>query len=257
MKPILAALLLTACAFGTTAPSPSPTPVPQTLEGRAFVSTTVVRNGAPFTLAPNTRLRLEFRNGQLFANAGCNGISGSYSINDNVLVVKGLGQTEMACPALMEQEAWLVQTLQARPVLALDGNSLTMTRGDDVVTFLDGVVAEPDAHLDGVTWVVESLIEGESASSVPQGATASLAFEPGGRLQIKSGCNTGFGRYSVDGDVITLTDVSITAMGCAGAPAQLEQSVMTVLNAGRVHFSLDGQSLTLDAGAAGLQLIAQ
>jgi hypothetical protein len=46
-------------------------------------------------------------------------------------------------------------------------------------------------------------------------------------------------------------------MGCSGAAAQLEQAVLAVLNAHTVDYNIDAQSLTLEAGAAGLQLIAR
>jgi heat shock protein HslJ len=48
----------------------------------------------------------------------------------------------------------------------------------------------------------------------------------------------------------------MTKMACAGAAGQLEQAVMAVLNARTVDYSIDAQTLTLEAGAAGLQLVA-
>jgi hypothetical protein len=45
-------------------------------------------------------------------------------------------------------------------------------------------------------------------------------------------------------------------MFCAGAGGELEQAVLAVLNAQTVDYSIDAQTLTLSAGAAGLQLVA-
>src|SRR3954468_9276624 len=267
----MAALLLTACssapalspspppASATPNPaSPSPTSTPASLDGRTFVSVSVVRDGADFPLVPNSQLRLSFPTGQqLGASAGCNSISGNYAIDANVLLVNQLGTTDMACPPpLMQQETWFTQLLSSRPTLALDGDSLTVTAGTTVVNMLDREVAEPDAKLVGPKWTVTSIITGETGSSVPPGASAWLQFGADGRVTLNTGCNSGGGSYTADANTITLEQVAITAVGCTGAAAQLEQAVMTVLNAQTLDYSIDAQSLTLEAGAAGLQLTA-
>src|SRR3954463_13389359 len=267
----MAALLLTACssapalspspppASATPNPaSPSPTSTPASLDGRTFVSVSVVRDGADFPLVPNSQLRLSFPTGQqLGASAGCNSISGNYAIDANVLLVNQLGTTDMACPPpLMQQETWFTQLLSSRPTLALDGDNLTVTTGTTAVNMLDREVAEPDAKLVGPKWTVTSIITGETGSSVPQGASAWLQFGADGRVTLNTGCNSGGGSYTADANTITLEQVAMTAVGCTGAAAQLEQAVMTVLNAQTLDYSTDAQSLTLEAGAAGLQLTA-
>jgi len=159
-------------------------------------------------------------------------------------------------PALMAQETWFIQLLSSQPTLAVDGDTLTVTSGDAVITMLDREVAEPDAQLVGPKWTVESIIMGETAVSVPQGATAWLQFGADGRLSLNTGCNSGGGPYTADGATITFGAIAMTKMACAGAAGQLEQAVMAVLNARTVDYSIDAQTLTLEAGAAGLQLVA-
>lgn len=268
----IAALLLAACSAGapnspSPAPgspsqdpgSPTPTATPASLEGRTFVSVSVVRDGADFPLVANTQLRLGFQAAQqLGASAGCNSMFGKYQLDGNTLVVSQMGTTDMACnpPALMLQETWFSQLLSARPTLALDGDNLTLTAGATVVKMLDREVAEPDAKLVGPKWTVESIISGESASSVPQGASAWLQFGADGSVSLDTGCNIGGGQYTVDAGTITFSDMRISAVGCTGAVGELEQGVLAVLNAQTVDYSIDAQSLTLEAGAAGLQLTA-
>jgi heat shock protein HslJ len=266
MRLAFAALLLAACstAGGQTTPSPSvspsPTAPPAGLDGRTFVSTSVVRAGTDFPLVPNTQLRLAFIDSrQLGASAGCNSIFGGYQLQGNVLLVDQLGTTDMACnpPALMAQETWFTQLLSSRPTLGLDGNTLTVTSGDTVITMLDREVAEPDAQLVGPTWTVETIINGESASSVPMGATAWLQFGADGRASLNTGCNSGGGPYTADAGTITFGPIATTKMFCAGPGGQLEQAVLEVLNAQTVDYSIDAQTLSLQAGAAGLQLVAR
>jgi heat shock protein HslJ len=220
----------------------------------------VVRDGADFPIVPNTQLRLSFPSGQqLGASAGCNSMFGKYRLDGNILVVSQMGTTEMACnpPALMMQETWFSQLLTSAPTLAVDGDNLTLTSGATVVKMLDREVAEPDAQLVGPKWTVESIITGETGSSVPQGATAWLQFGADGRVTLNTGCNSGGGSYTADASTITFNQLAITAMGCSGAAAQLEQAVLAVLNAHTVDYNIDAQSLTLEAGAAGLQLLAR
>jgi heat shock protein HslJ len=218
----------------------------------------VTRDGADFPLVANTQVRLGFHGDQLNASAGCNSIGGRYAIDGNVLVVDQLAMTEMACdpPALMAQDTWFAQLLGSRPTLALDGDTLTVTSGGTVVTMLDREVAEPDAQLVGPRWTVESIITGESVSSVPQGATAWLQFGVDGQVSLNTGCNGGGGGYTADATTINFGAIATTKMFCAGAGNELEQAVLAVLNAGTVQYSIDAQSLTLTAGAAGLQLVA-
>jgi len=255
MRLIAAALLFAACSAGPNNPSDSPSPTPASLEPRTFVSASVTRDGAPFELAPGSELRITFKNGQLNATAGCNTISGGYAMAGDVLVVDQLGMTEMACqpPALMTQEQWFNGLLGSRPTLALAGDSLTVTAGGTVIQMTDRVVAEPDANLVGPVWTVESIIAGESVASAPQGATATMQFGPTGVVTVNDGCNSGVGRYIADANTITFTNIARTLVGCTGSAGTLAAAVTQVLGGG-VHYSIDGQTLTLIVGGSGLQL---
>lgn len=260
-------LLLVACAQApgaspTSNPSPSPVPSPAPtanapvgLIGRQFLSTVVTVDGAPFALVAGTRIRLTFDNGRLSANVGCNTIGGNLTIDGNKLVFSGASMTEMGCdPARMSQDDWLVTLLSSSPSFVLNGNDLTLTSGTTVVTLLDREVAEPDQPLVGPAWSLVSLINGDVASSVPVGVTASLTFAPDGTFAMNDGCNSGGGKYAINGDAITFSDVVMTEMACAGAAGQIEQAVLFVIGAnGPITFAIDAGSLSIMAGAAGLQ----
>jgi heat shock protein HslJ len=259
MRLIVVAVLLTACGAAATDPTASPSATPGSLEGRTFVSAFVTRGGAPFQLEPNTNLRITFQNGRVTASAGCNTISGAVAIQGNLLVVSELATTDMACapPPLMAQEQWFAGVVGSRPTLALDGDNLTITAPNTVIAMVDRAVAEPDAKLVGPLWTVDTIIAGESASSVPQDVTATLQFDANGGLTLNTGCNSGGGRYAADATTIAFTDLVTTKRACAGSGNVLETAVMEVLRANSVPFSIDAQTLTLTAGAAGLQLTAR
>jgi len=228
------------------------------LEGRSFLSVSVVRDGAAISLVPGTQVRLGFRDGQINASAGCNSISGRYQLNGNVLLVDQLGMTEMACdpPARMDQDTWLADLLSHQPTLALDGNTLTVTAGGTVIDLLDREVADPDQPLVGPLWVVDSIISGDAVSSIQQGATATMQFDANGGITLDTGCNSGGGHYVVDGSTLRFSDIITTKRACAGAGGALEGAVLSVLRADGVEYHIEAQGLSLLAGGQGLHLSA-
>ena len=260
-------LLLVACAQApgasptpspspSPAPSPSATPIPPVgLTGRTFLSTALTKDGQPFQLAAGTRVRLTFEDGRLGANAGCNIIGGTLTIDGDTLHFSGASMTEMACPEpVMGQDQWLIDLLSASPTFVLDGNNLTLTSGTTVVTLLDREVAEPDEPLVGPTWSLTTIVSGEVASSVPVGLTAQITFAADGTFSFNDGCNSGGGKYVVSGNQISFSEVVQTEMACGGAAGQVEQAVLAVIGSnGPVDFAIDAFSLSLTAGAAGLQ----
>jgi heat shock protein HslJ len=241
------------------APSPTPSPTPPVgLLGRIFLSTNVTVDGAPFALAEGTRIRLVFDNGTLSASGGCNIIGGDLDIDGDVLHFSGASMTEMGCDeARMAQDDWLVTFLTSDPTFVLNGFDLTLTSGTTVVTLVDREIAEPDQPLTNITWGLASFIDGDVVSSVPVGVSAQFTFADDGTFSANFGCNSGGGKYSLDGDTITFSDVVMTKMACGGAGGAVEQAVLSVIGAeGPITFAIDAGSLTLMAGSIGLQFSA-
>jgi heat shock protein HslJ len=242
----LIAIVLAACSAGPGAG----------VDGREFLSTSVTDDGAPMALVAGTRIRLAFSDGQLAASAGCNSIGGDYRIEDGVLVFEGGGMTEMGCdPDRSAQDEWLVALLGSRPTAALDGADLVLTSGATVVALTDREVAEPDLSLTGTTWTVDTIITGDAASSVPVGAVATFTFSADGRVEVRTGCNTGSGTYEATDDQLRFTGVAVTEMACDGAAGALEAAVLHILGEHAVQYTIDASRLTLQAGSDGLGLV--
>jgi heat shock protein HslJ len=266
----LLVMTLVACAQAPGA-SPTPSPAPTTpptgitlagLPGRQFLSVSVTQGGAPFALVPNTRIRLTFDadGSSLGGSAGCNIFGGTYVLDGNRILWTGGGMTEMGCDqARFDQDDWLVAFLASGPMFVLDGNNLTLTSGDTVITLLDREEAEPDQPLVGPTWLLTSIITGgDAVSSIPDSVAATLFFNADGTVDVHFGCNSGGGKYTVDGDSITFSDLIQTEMACQGAGAQVEAAMGAVLTSGALTFTIDAGSLTLTAANTnGLQFIAQ
>ncbi|MDQ4133522.1 MAG: META domain-containing protein [Actinomycetota bacterium] len=105
------------------------------LQGRTFVSRSVMERGQCRALVAGTEIRLTFHDdGRLIASAGCNTMSGPVATESERLVISDLATTEMGCdPARHAQDEWLAGVLTSRPTYSLESDRLTITTGDTVV----------------------------------------------------------------------------------------------------------------------------
>lgn len=246
----LALVAILAAASGCAASAPS-------LAGRVFLSVGVTDGGVARPLVPGTRIRLDFRAGDLGASAGCNSMGGTYRIEDGRLVFEGGSMTEMGCdPDRDAQDQWLITLLASRPAARLTGDELILESGSVVVRLLDRKVVEPDVALSGPTWTVVSIIDGGAVSSVPAGAVATMAFKANGTFELNAGCNQGGGAWKAVGTGIEVSDLVLTKKACEGPGGTLESAVVGVLRAGSIAAAIDSNQLTLQAGTKGLQLRA-
>jgi heat shock protein HslJ len=215
--------------------------------GRSFVSTGVTEDGAPFALVPGTRITLRVDGRTLGANAGCNHISGAATIDDGRLLLGDeLTMTAIGCePRAQAQDEWLVSVLGSEPTWQLDGDVLTITSGPTTIELLDEEVALPDTALVGTTWVLETVVDQETASSLPAGARATIEFGADGRIEGANSCN-GFGSaYTASDTTIAFGPVTQSLAGCDLDRAAIEAHVMSVVVEGDVAYEIDGDVLTL------------
>ena len=231
-------------------------PPGSSVDGRTFLSTRVTDNGADRPLAPGTRIRLRFEAGTLSASAGCNLMSGSYRVQDRVLVATITQTTEMGCDDVrFKQDDWLAGFLGAKPIVELTGNDLVLRAGPTVITLLDRTLADPDLPLVGPTWTVVSVLAGSTASSVPAGAVATLTFTGDGRVDVKTGCNSGSGPYIATPSQLQFGPLALTKRACIDpAATALEAAIVAVIGSGTVDYRIEASTLTLEAGGRGLGL---
>jgi heat shock protein HslJ len=229
--------------------------VAPTLDGRVFLSTAVTENGADRPLVAGTRVRLGFGDGSLTASAGCNTMGGDVRLDAGALVLDGGAMTEMGCDAERHaQDTWLFDFLAGRPTVQLAADELALQSGETIIRLLDREVAEPDLDPTGTLWTVDSIITGDAVSSVPAGVSATLRLLPGGDVALDTGCNTGGGRFAIEGTIIRFSDLVLTKRACDGAAGAIEGAVLAVFGADAIAWSVDAASLTLQAGLAGLIL---
>jgi heat shock protein HslJ len=116
MKHLAAAGLLFALGACMT-PAGDATP----LAGTSWRFTSI--DGAP-PVAERTSLAFGDR---LTVNAGCNGMSGPWRIEDGRLVAGPLIATRMFCEGKMGQESAVSALLSGNPTVAVEGDRLTLT----------------------------------------------------------------------------------------------------------------------------------
>jgi heat shock protein HslJ len=242
---------LTALAAGCNAPTIA------SLVDREFVSVEVIENGGPRQLVAGSRISLRFAEANIGANAGCNQLGGTYRIEAGRMVFDMGSQTAMGCGAGLEaQDQWLIGFLDSDPLIQLAGNDLTLQSETTAIRLLDREVAEPDLNIVGPTWSVEALLSqgGATTSSLPEGTAASLVFDADGTIEVNAGCNRGSGSWKLQGGGIEVSDLLLTKMACEAPGAELESTVLGVLEAGALQADIETDVLTLLAGGVGLQL---
>jgi heat shock protein HslJ len=249
-------LILLAVACGDDSDSGSsasdPDDVASAIDGRTYLSTESVGH----TIVDGSRIRIEFADGVLHVNAGCNQMTTTYRVEDDVLSVDSFAATEMACEqALMDQDTWIIRFLQGSPTLAATGDTLVITGAEsEALTLLDRVVADPDRPLEGTEWIVESIVTADAVESVPAGATAALTITDGSAA-IEAGCNMGTAEVEVEEETLTFGPAALTAKECEPEVMALEEHVIAVVQ-GEVTYSITADRLTLRSGDIGLDLRA-
>jgi len=133
------------------------------------------------------------------------------------------------------------------------GDELVLTGGTEVIKFVDQKVDRPDKPLQGTLWTVQSLLDGQSAASVPQGTQAFLRFE-GDTVTGDDGCNQLSGKAVQCPATITFSEIATTKKACAQDRAALEAATLATLD-GEVTVKIDGDVLELrNANGKGLRL---
>jgi heat shock protein HslJ len=242
------ALLATGCAQPS-APVSDPTGIAWELQ-----SGTV--DGAALPVLDSHPITLTFAEDALGGTAACNGYGGTYSISGSDITFSELGATEMACvpEEVMESERLYLASLPTVETFSSTEEDLTLS-GDGVELIFGALRPVPTAELTGTVWVLESLIDGDSVSSVA-GERATLELYTDGSMLGSTGCRGLHGTYSVIGAEVVMTEMAAEGDCPADLEAQ-DSHVVSVLGDG-FRVAIDGQTLTLvSPGGLGLAYRAE
>jgi heat shock protein HslJ len=210
-----------------------------------------ILEGEPIPIVAGHPITLSFTEDGAGGTAACNGYGGSYDISGAEITFSELFQTEMACvpEETMESERLYLEALAGVESLSMEGERLALG-GEGVELVFVALPPVPAEALTGTVWVLDSLIRGDSVSSVG-GERATLELFSDGSMLGSTGCRSLSGSY-----VITGAEVTMTEMAAEGdCPAQLQDQddqVVTVLGDG-FRAGVEGDTLTVtSSGGQGL-----
>jgi heat shock protein HslJ len=252
-------LLAAGCGGQPAGAGPGPT-IEDPLRGQTFLATEVTVDGQPHALVAGTEVSVEFADdGRLIAQAGCNNMQGQVDTADGKLAFDGgLSTTDMGCdPPRHAQDEFVAGVLGASPTWRLDGSRLEITAGTTSMVLTERSVVEPDKDLVGPKWTLDTLVDGQTASSTTAGAEPVTLVFDGTTAVADTHCNGVTATYTVEGDTIVLTQGPSTKMACPPDIMRVENALAEVLQ-GSVTFEITADRLTLQhPSGKGIQLSAK
>ena len=182
--------------------------------------------------------------------AACNSYFGTVSVAGTTVSFAEMGQTLMGCePAVQEAETTFLTALMTVDGFTRNGDRLTLF-GPGVDLRFDQVVPTPTSDLVGTDWVLDTLIEGNAASSV-SGDPATLLLQSDGTLTASTGCRTLTGRWIDNAGVIVVPELSADGQ-CSDELSKQDSLVVTVIG-DEFRAEVNGDTLTLTSmGGDGL-----
>lgn len=227
-------------------------PVAHELEGTAW--TLVIGEGPGGVVDPpdGWPVTISFERDTFGGTASCNGYGGSFTLGDGgSITFAEVGSTAMGCePAPMETESAFLTALGGVAFYEVLGNNLLLF-GDSTELTFERQAPVPTAELVGQLWLLDTLIQGETASTV-SGDPATLLLRQDGTLEGGTGCRTLSGTWVEAGGQIVFTNFAAEGNSCTPDLTDQDGLVVTVLGDGFVP-TIEGNRLTvMSAGNEGL-----
>jgi heat shock protein HslJ len=235
----------------------SQTPVAGALEGAAMEKTELEEtrwglisyqnaDGDTVEALPDHEVTLEFEDGRVAGNGGCNNFFGTYTVDGNQLTISALGSTMMAClpEEVMQQEAQVLALLSTAATYEIvDGQLLILDPNGETILAYEPIIA---ADLTGVTWAALNVNNGRQAvSSLVADSSITAVFGEDGSLTGSAGCNNYMTAYTLDGENITIQPPASTRMMCPDEGVMDQESAYLMMLPQAATYSIQGDQLEL------------
>jgi heat shock protein HslJ len=239
-------LLLLAVAACNSAPAATAGPggpLTSTIANTDWVLSTL----ADTPLVSGNEVTLLFTSTKAAGFGGCNQYNASYTSDGaSTLTFGPIAATRMACAGGggAFETAYFAALSRVRKY-EIEASNLTLF-GDGNAQLLTYAAAAPTS-VEG-PWIATLVNNGSGAvSSVPAGVAAAFSFLPDGQVEGYGGCNNFSGRYSVDGDAITIGPLAATMMACSDDVNEFESQLLTALQ-NATNWSVTSGTLDLRDG---------
>jgi heat shock protein HslJ len=163
--------------------------------------------------------------------SACNRYGGTFSLDETSFALAEVAGTQMAClpDEAMAAELAYLQALSDVSQIAFDGDRLTLSGPDSELVFA-AEAPVPDAELLGQVWLLDTVIDGATVSTV-LGDEALLQFNDDGTFVGGTGCRELRGEYLITGSEVQFP--SFEAVGeCPEELAAQDSLVISVLEGG-------------------------
>jgi heat shock protein HslJ len=218
----------------------------------AWVLTSGDVDGTALDLTVDRPVTLTLDGDKVTGSSACNLYFADLTVDGDTVTFGTIGGTEMACQDdVMNLEGRYLAALARITQAARAGETLTLT-GDGVRLEFGSAPVEEPAALVGTTWTLDSLIEGDTASSVVS-RPATLLLAENGTVTGSTGCRSFRGRWTAQGDDLVIGPLATPKIACRGAAGPQDTHVLAVLD-GTVRAAVAGRTLTV-SGARGLGLV--
>lgn len=199
--------------------------------------------GNPFLIVEGHRITINFsEDGTVGGVAACNSYGGTYVADgEDVIIGDELASTAMGCAQLiMESEAAFLAVLREPLTYEVTDDELALAYSEGELVFGRVQPVGTTALLD-TTWRLETLIEGDAATSVQGEAT--LVLRSDGSVSGSTGCRTFSGEHSIDADTVFLTTFAMSGE-CPEELRRQDGLIVNVLGDGFTTV-IEGDQLTL------------
>ena len=235
-------MLIGLLALAACSPVEPAAPVVESLDGTSW---NLVGFGPPddlTSLVSDTEITIDFDGEQVSGSDGCNLYNGSLSLNGTSIRMgeEGFVTTRRACgQEVMQQENTYLEMLKNVQTYTIENEFLVLHTPDSALTYSRAAALS----LEGTEWHLSGIVEGEVTvgSSIDNGIT--LQFT-NGQIAGNAGCNSYSASYTLEGEKLSLGEITSTLMACEEAVNQRETAFLTAL--GKVTgYQLDRSSLIL------------
>lgn len=217
---------------------------------------TAINGTAPVA---GSRPTMTFTGDKVSISTGCNTLNTGYTLSGTAMTFSPNGaMTAMGClDELGKQESAFTAALAKVTKMSLTGDTLALQDASGASLFTLAKAVPPVAKpLEGTTWQLSGVRNGQATSSVVAGSSVTMQISDG-RLSGKA-CNTFRADVTTSGTTITVGPVASTKMACPSEELTTqEQKVLTLLGAAN-SYQITGSQLQLSsADGSGLDFTAQ
>jgi heat shock protein HslJ len=188
----------------------------------------------------------------------CNGYGGTYRLDGDELVLEDVASTLVLCEGEVgaAESAYLAVLMDGGLDVAVDSVELVLTSSAGELRFVR-LPPVPVDDLTGVRWVLASL-RGPDGETPAVGDPAVLELGEGGTATLSTGCQTMTGTWTTSGDSVFIADHVYDPTGCPSEVADQDSFVTQALSGGfQVSVDGDVLTVTDvdNRGAPGLTLV--